>query len=134
VARMADPSVVQTQSKFRLCYKQAYAWTMIEVNFRSRDRLDRLALYKNARRIFAIVSTISIPISARMIMEASVDRSGLGRWAPGPSGPRRPASSSCGAAGSRRRHQRWRDSPKRTGLRLGTERQWFRPPGAPKAL
>ena len=51
-----------------------------------------------------------------------------------PSGPRRPASSSCGAAGSRRRHQRWRDSPKRTGLRLGTERQWFRPPGAPKAL
>ena len=49
VARMADPSVVQTQSKFRLCYKQAYAWTMIEFNFRSRDRLDRLALYKNAR-------------------------------------------------------------------------------------
>jgi hypothetical protein len=40
------PSVVQTQSKFRLCYKQAYAWTMIEVNFRSRDRLDRLTLYK----------------------------------------------------------------------------------------
>jgi len=67
---MADPSVVQTQSKFRLCYKQAYAWTMIEVNFRSRDRLDRLTLYKNARRIFAIVSTISIPISAPMIMEA----------------------------------------------------------------
>ena len=46
---------------------------MIEFNFRSRDRLDRLALYKNARRIFAIVSTISIPISAPMIMEASVD-------------------------------------------------------------
>jgi hypothetical protein len=43
------------------------------VHFRSRDRLDRLALYKNARRIFAIVSTISIPISAPMIMEASVD-------------------------------------------------------------
>jgi hypothetical protein len=41
---MADPSVVQTQSEFRLCYKQAYAWTMIEVNFRSRDRLDRLTL------------------------------------------------------------------------------------------
>ena len=56
VARMADPSVVQ-----------------IEFNFRSRDRLDRLALYKNARQIFAIVSTISIPISAPMIMEASVD-------------------------------------------------------------
>jgi hypothetical protein len=28
---------------------------------------------KNKRRIFAIVSTISIPISAPMIMEASVD-------------------------------------------------------------
>jgi hypothetical protein len=41
VARMADPSVVQIQSKFRLCYKQAYAWTMIEVNFRSRDRLNQ---------------------------------------------------------------------------------------------
>lgn len=36
MAQMADPSVVQTQKKFRLGYKQAYAWTMIEVNFRSR--------------------------------------------------------------------------------------------------
>ena len=52
---------------------------MIEFNFRSRDRFDRLALYKNARRIFAIVSTISIPISAPMIMEASVD---LQPWGP----------------------------------------------------
>jgi hypothetical protein len=33
----------------------------------------------------------------------------------------------------RKQYQRWRDSPKRTGLRLGTERQCFRPPGAPKA-
>jgi Protein of unknown function (DUF3489) len=28
---------------------------------------------------------------------------------------------------NRKQYQRWRDSPKRTGLRLGTERQWFRP-------
>jgi hypothetical protein len=56
---------------------------MIEFNFRSRDRLDRLALYKNARRIFAIVSTISIPISAPMIMEASVDPQSWGPdWMP----------------------------------------------------
>ena len=34
---------------------------------------------KNARRIFAIVSTISIPISAPMFMEASVDPQ---RWGP----------------------------------------------------
>lgn len=28
---------------------------------------------------------------------------------------------------NRKQYQRWRDSPKRTGLRLGTERQWFPP-------